>query len=281
MIDAAIPLGGWQLDLADHRDFTPCHCEVREIFDAANSTPLHQPLPRAVDWREFARQSRGCREISSAALAGWLLFEYFQMRSFGQREETSPEFVDRVARRLSGAHEGCPLSLRQVFRAIARCGLPPDWLDRDAVARGEPMHPLLFTYQAQSGGLQYVRLDDSRTPGEVTLRTVKQFLAAGFAVACGTSLFESSLVDDDIAPPTIFDRWGYATAVVAIGFDDDRVGRSCRGALSICQFCGDRSQSRRFRWLPYCYIEEKLARDCWTLVRPAWLASGEFQRPSL
>ena len=33
-------------------------------------------------------------------------------------------------------------------------------------------------------------------------------------------------------------------------------------------------------WLPYKFVEQRLAVDFWTLLRPSWLASGEFERPA-
>jgi C1A family cysteine protease len=34
-----------------------------------------------------------------------------------------------------------------------------------------------------------------------------------------------------------------------------------------------------YGWLPYRYLAERLAADCWTILRPDWLAEGDFDRP--
>lgn len=279
MRDAAPAFGGWQVDLADHRDYHVAHREVRELLASACLSVDDGRAPGSIDWLRYCpAASEDQRQLSTAAWAGWCLFEYFQYRSLGERPSTSPWFVDRMARRLTGASTG-PLSIRQVLKTICLCGMPPAWLDRDAVSRGETMNPLLFIFRSQVAGLRYLRLDDSQATGDEVLDRVKQFLAAGFAVALGLSMFDGAGSEQEIAAPTVFDRLQHGQAVVAVGYDDQRVIRSTRGALEICNISGGDASQPTVSWLPYSYLVDRLARDCWTLLRPQWLASGEFQQP--
>ena len=55
------------------------------------------------------------------------------------------------------------------------------------------------------------------------------------------------------------------------------------GALCVAAGAGQ-AQSGRIAfcfnaWEPYAYVEERLAQDFWTLLRPDWLDSGEFEQP--
>ena len=43
---------------------------------------------------------------------------------------------------------------------------------------------------------------------------------------------------------------------------------------------GDSWGENGYGWLPYAYVIAGMATDFWTLVRPEWLASGEFERPT-
>ena len=67
---------------------------------------------------------------------------------------------------------------------------------------------------------------------------------------------------------------------MAVGYDDDRLFRSYRGALLIRNSWGEGWAEKGSGWLPYDYVREELAADFWTVLKPDWLASGEFDRPS-
>ena len=72
----------------------------------------------------------------------------------------------------------------------------------------------------------------------------------------------------------------FPQAAVAVGYDDDRRVRSEKGALMIRVSWGAAWGKRGYGWLPYRYIREQMAADFWTLLKPDWLASGEFERPA-
>jgi C1A family cysteine protease len=124
-----------------------------------------------------------------------------------------------------------------------------------------------------------VRLDPPGSRGRDTLRKVKSFLTAGFACVFGFPVSTTVTNESEIPYPTVFDAIRGGQAALAVGFDDNRRIRSDRGGLLISPNWGSRWGDCGFGWLPYTYVVQQLAVDFWTLVRPAWLASGEFQRP--
>lgn len=67
---------------------------------------------------------------------------------------------------------------------------------------------------------------------------------------------------------------------MAVGYDNARRVRSTKGALRVRMSWGEDWGEGGYGWLPYAYVERGLAVDFWTLLRPDWLASGEFLRPA-
>jgi len=270
---------GWQRDLPDPRDFTPQHDAVAGVLQELE--PLRD-RPEHVDWREYcpAVKDQAVLPVSPASTCADLL-AYFERRSSGRMIEPSRLFIVQAARRLLGWSGESGLPLRAALEAIARIGVPDEHLwpfDPGRLLQA----PDAFVYAAARTfpGLCYVRLDPPGARGRETLRTVKSFLAAGFACVFGFPVPTTVTHEPDIPYPTVFDAVRGGQAAMAVGFDDHRRIRSDRGGLLLACTWGDAWGDGGFGWLPYCYVTDQLAVDFWTLVRPAWLASGEFQRPT-
>ena len=270
---------GWRPDLPDPRDYTPDHEAVRELLG-----PLKRrgALPKQVDWREYLPPLCGCSASAglpqggSAACACAVLIQYFQRRASGEVLEPSRRFVDWIARRLTCRTGHGEAGLRATWKGIVRFGLPreQDWPE----AAAEP-DAFAFAAARKFPGLAYVRLDGGGRSGEAVLAGVKAFLAAGFPSVFGFPVSTSLSGEADIPHPTVFDAVRGGQAVMAVGYDDQRRIRSCRGALLIASSWGPAWGAEGFGWLPYSYVLERLAQDFWTLVQGEWLASGEFERP--
>jgi C1A family cysteine protease len=162
---------------------------------------------------------------------------------------------------------------------MIRCGIPPErYWPYEASRVGEQPDAFLYSFDQPYRDIRYVRLDGRNSTGRETLQGLKAFLRAGFPCCFGFSV-PSSLTDDGQIPyrPT-FDSPLGGQAMVAVGYDD-RWLRGSRGALLVRSSWGSVWGDNGYGWLPYAYVEERLAVDFFTLLHPAWIASGEFDSP--
>ena len=108
---------------------------------------------------------------------------------------------------------------------------------------------------------------------------VRSFLAAGFPVAFGLPVPTSISRSAEISYRPAFDSVLSGQALLAVGYDD-RWLSSSRGRLLVRNSWGAAWGDQGYGWVPYAFVEERLAADFWTMLRPDWLASGEFTRPT-
>ncbi len=270
---------GWVSDIPDHRDLT---CDQPRIMKAlrrlsgldgrrtAREMDLRDCCPPVVDQADLA---------TSSAHATVMMAQYFERRASGKLITPSRLFVHHNAQRIAGLQE-CLVSLRSAIKAMIRFGLPPERYWPYESARVTPT-PDGFVYGAghKMRRCLYLRLDGRTQSGDETLDVVRSFLASGFACVCGFQL--PSTVSDlpEIYFPVSRDDGNDGHAVLVVGYDDDRWIRSEKGALLVQNSWGKQWGDGGFGWLPYAYVQDRLAVDFWTLVRRKWLRSGEFFNP--
>jgi C1A family cysteine protease len=287
MSPAFFPRLGWHRDLADPRDLTAGHERVRELFARLPRRNLTRSekfsraeKPAKIDLREYFLGVSDARDLrSSTAEACVSLVQYFERRATGRIVDLSPLFLYKVTRRLLGQCGDTGADLRTTLKALARFGAPP--VAHGPTRESFDAEPDAFVYALAKkwNDLAYVRLDPAETSGAKTLRTVRSYLAAGFPSVFGFSVPAAISTETEISFPTQFDDLRGGHAVVAVGYDDDRRIRSSKGALLVRNCWGETWGKHGYGWLPYRYVEDMLASDFWTLLRPAWLESGEFEMP--
>jgi len=269
---------GWQRDLPDLRDDRPKRREIRALLDGL---PSQDALPPRVDWREFfaAPVDQGPLPTSTAhAVVG--LVQYFERRATGRDLDPSRLFLHRTTRALLGHPPESDASLRATFKALVRLGTPPErFWPYDAAGLGREPSAFAFAAADRFDGLRYLRLGGlGKSKG--VLRSVRSFLAAGFACAFGVPVYTCLGEDEEMAYPTIFHSLRGGQALVAAGYDDQRRLAAGKGALLIRNSWGADWGDGGYGWMPYAYVEQRLAVDFWTLIRPAWLDPHEFYRPA-
>ncbi len=269
----------WQRDIPDHRDYTP---EVDKVAEMLAGLKPYKGHRERVDWHEYCDEAVDQQDLpTSAAHACAALLQYFERRATGRLIEPSRLFIHTVTQRLLRAHAGGGAGLRATLKAITRCGVPSeDCWPYDVEKCGQPPDPFAYSFSQGYDSLCYVRLDGRGKSGDAVLETVRSYLRAGFAAVCGFPVLNSVSTRAEIPYPTDFDRIRGGHAVAVVGYHDNFKYRSIKGALLIRNSWGQRWGKQGFGWLPYRYVQERLATDFWTLLRPEWLDSGEFRKPN-
>lgn len=265
---------GWHPDLPDPRDYTPGHEEVAPLLRAL---PKLGARPSRVDWRSFCVS---CRECDGSAAICMDLLEQYEFRVRSRQQALSDPFVYRTSHRLAQTQRLPPLSLRAVWKAVVRFGVPPldIWPGHRGVSEAEP-DAFAYGGARDYGKLRYVRLDRRGQSGPETLELVQSFLSAGFLCVFGLPWCTSVEQNGEIGYPTMFDDVRGGQALMAVGYDDHQRVRSDRGCLAVRGCWGPTWGEDGYGWLPYTYVRESLATDFWTVFEPAWLESGDFQCP--
>ncbi|HEY7425689.1 MAG TPA: C1 family peptidase [Gemmataceae bacterium] len=238
-------------------------------------------LDGRVDLREWfppVDDPDGLRSCVAHACVG--LVQYFERRSSGRVVRTLPRLLYQMSRRLLHWSGDCGTQCRPTLKALVRFGLPPEkYCDTATEQFDTAPEAFLFCYAAPYQSIRYLRLDTSGADGAATLARMRAHLAAGFPCLFGFPLCSALSDAAEIPFPTAFDQACGGIAAVAVGYDDDRRIRSTRGALLIRSSWGEGWGERGYGWLPYAYVEKRLAVDFWTLLKPEWLASQEFLDP--
>jgi hypothetical protein len=274
---------GWLRDQPDFRDYTPATPAVREALAKLKRrrTGRGAKVPGSIDLTEYLVASPPAAPQQTTVDATLSLIQYFERRATGRVLEGSPQFLDYNARRLAAAPAGGGVSLRTALRAVARFGCPPRQYEQDdSPQRVYEPTPFDYGFGREFAGLAYVRLDAPGRSGADVLRTIKAFVAAGFACACGVSLGSTPPLDGDFAFPTKADAIVGGTGLVVMGYDDDHRIRSSHGALLVRTSFGSATGRNGVGRLPYRFVEEGLACDFWTLLKPDWLATAELEQPA-
>lgn len=288
---AFAPTFNWSRDLPDFRDETPA-----AFGDQLATLKRRAPRavrPDAVDLREYFAPVEDAAPHASSAAAVLGMVQYFERRALGRLFLGSAAFLDYTARRLAGldvvAGSGSsPVGLRSTLKALVRFGCPPTHVwprdehrttEHNRVGRETGPDSFCYGFQRDFAELRYVRLDTPGRSGAEVLKQVKSFLAAGFACVCGAALPESFTAAAEIPYPTRHDALLGGAALTVVGYDDAHRIRSQKGSLLVRGTFGSAWGAEGFGYLPYRYVEEFGACDFWTLVKPEWLKSREFEQP--
>lgn len=276
---------GWLPDLPDFRDLAfgdDGPGEVSQLQDWLReaSGPRNKP-PKRVDLRQAFEDShwqvhdQGPLNTSSV-FAVLDLVDYFERIARDRETAGSHAFVYAMARRLASARGDGGVSIRNCLKALRRFGLPPEhyWPYDEQHVTEQPLDPLLFSFAREYADLHYLRVVAVNRSGKKTLRAIRQTLSAGFAIVCGFAT-PNRLPDDGDVPfrPDLHDV-AAGQAVTLLGYDDRRRIGTEVGALLFRSSWGPSWGDAGYGWLPYAFVQQRMAGDFWTLLKRDWVEVG-------
>lgn len=284
---------GWLPPLPDLRDFTD---KQPEIADMANNLGLFEvkklkALPTTVDLRTWCSPIESQKNLGSCtAHAAVGIVEYFQRRAYGKYLEGSRLFVYKTTRNLMQITGDTGAWLRNTMGALVLCGVPDEkyWPYTDAKPTFDN-EPPSFVYAVADNyeALRYFCHDPlgANVPGSTVLVNVKNYLAAGIPSMFGFwgfPSFSSSDVKGGIPYPCPGEQAQWGHAIVAVGYDNGKKikntisNKTTIGALLIRNSWGTAWGDQGYGWLPYEYVENRLAIDFWSLLSLEWVDTKQF-----
>jgi C1A family cysteine protease len=274
---------GWQPDVPDGRDRTLASDAVQKILHGKKLAlgAAKKALPSQVDLRPWCPPVEDQGQLGSCtaqAIVG--LMEYLMIRS------RVPEYVDlsrlflyKVTRKLLGWTGDTGAYLRSTMKAVVTFGVAPErqWPYQVGRFEDEP-DAFLYSYAASFKALNYTRLDSIDNTGSQTLVIAKRLLSAGFPVAFGFPVYSSMGNAPDVPYPTQQDSLLGGHAVLAVGYDDNRMVSGKKvPSLLFRNSWGEGWGEAGYGYLPYAYVEEQMALDLWTIFKEDWIDETQFE----
>ncbi|MBL9022967.1 MAG: C1 family peptidase [Myxococcales bacterium] len=276
---------GWRRDPPDFRDLSFESHEVQGILRI--STPYKATtgpgtvLPASIDLRKWCTRIRDQeRTNASTAFAAIALTEYFERRAFGRHENYSELYLYRATRDLLGFPGDLGADLRTTLHALQRFGAPAEkLLPFDAERVSEPVPPFCYAYSDAFRNIRYFRLDDPKLSGKDVLLNIRRCLAARLPSVFGMSVYTSfpqigESIEVQIPEPGEQHLGGHA--MLAIGYDDERMIGGDQGALLVRNSWGAGWGDKGYGWIPYRFVEMRLAVDFWSYLRPDFVNTDLF-----
>lgn len=291
---------GWLPDYPDFRDHTVKETDVsarRQL--AGDAQPIKEmlddlkvsegkKLPASTDLREWCSSVENQGSIGSCtAHAGVGIVEYFERRAFGKYLDASRLFLYKVTRNLMQRTGDTGSFLRTTMQAMVLFGTPPeDHYPYRIEDFDEEPPAFCYAFAQNYQALDYYRLDPPGVSPQDLLTTIRGHLAAGLPSMFGFTVYRSIDQADQskgkIPFPVPRERIVGGHAVVAVGYDDAVVvknidgGPETKGALLIRNSWGEQWGDEGYGWLPYRYVEERLATDWWSLLKGEWVDPEKF-----
>jgi C1A family cysteine protease len=293
---------GWLPDYPDFRDHTVNEGEVparRKLAGDARpikemlgefKVPEASKLPDSADLREWCSAVENQGSIGSCtAHAGVGIVEYFERRAFGRYLDASRLFLYKVTRNLMQRTGDTGSFLRTTMQAMVLFGTPPeDHYPYRVEAFDEEPPAFCYAFAQNYQAVDYYRLDPPGATPKDLLTAVKGHLAAGLPSMFGFTVYRSIDQADQskgkIPFPVARERIVGGHAVVAVGYDDAVTiknidgGPETEGALLIRNSWGTQWGDEGYGWLPYRYVDERLATDWWCLLKGEWVDPEKFRK---
>jgi C1A family cysteine protease len=215
---------------------------------------------------------------SCTANAAVGLIEYYERRAFGKHLDASRLFLYKVTRKLLGWTGDTGAYLRSTMGAMTLFGtLPEDQYPYIESQFDDEPTAFDYAYAQNYQSLSYFRLDQPGMTTDKVLDRIKRFAAAGYPSMFGFSVYGYGNAKGEFAFPGPNDTLLGGHAVDVVGYDDNRVIGSTKGALKIRNSWGAGWGESGYGWLPYEYVIQGLAVDFWSVFREEYIDTAKFK----
>ncbi|MBI3696500.1 MAG: cysteine protease [Acidobacteria bacterium] len=298
---------GWLPDIPSVKDYTETHPEIAPLLAkthlrdraagpavtarrgggggaAAAAAPALAPL---VDLRSHFSPIENQESLGSCtANAAVALVEYMERKAMNKHLDASRLFIYKVTRNLLGWTGDTGAYLRSAMGALAVFGAPPEqywpYDGRPAATNTRfDVEPTAFCYAFASSfqALRYLRLDPAGATLQQVLDNIRTYLAAGFPSMFGFPVYEEfdhPSAQGDVAFPSPSSHLRGGHAIVAAGYDDNRMIGPDKGALLIRNSWGAGWGVNGYGWMSYKYVTQGLALDWWAVLAQKYVDTGKF-----
>ena len=275
---------GWLRDYCDFRDYTPEAEAIASMLGKSRATGKSRKTAQAsADLSKWCSTIENQEDIGSCtAHAGVGLVEYFENRAHGKYIDASRLFLYKVTRNLMKLTGDTGAYLRTTMQAMVLFGVPPEkYMPYETDHFDEEPSAFCYSFAQNYQAINYYRLDPPGISTTDLLKTIKNFISAGFPSMFGFTVFSSMRTtgpgNGDIPFPREGEKVQGGHAVVAIGYDDSKKIGEQKGALKIRNSWGENWGEVGYGWLPYAYVEQGMANDFWTVLTQEWVDSGNFE----
>ncbi len=277
---------GWRREPPDFRDLAFESHEIQGILRI--STPYkavsghNAVLPASVDLRKWCTRVRDQSTANtSTAFAVSALDEYFERRAFGRHTNYSELFLYRATCDLLGYKLDLGAELRTTLHALQTYGMPAEHLyPYDPARTAEQPPAFCYGFADKFRTIRYFRLDDPKLSGKDVLLNVRKLLASRMPSVFGLSVYTSFPHAGDegceIPLPEPGEQLIGGHALLAVGYDDERMIGPDQGALLVRNSWGTSWGDKGYGWLPYRWVENRMAVDFWSFMRPDFVNTDLF-----
>jgi C1A family cysteine protease len=223
---------------------------------------------------------------SCTANAAVGLIEYMEHKALGRHIDASRLFIYKATRNLLGWTGDTGAYLRSTMGALTLFGAPPErywpYDGRPEAANAsfdvEPS-PFCYAFAANFRAIRYLRLDPSSATPQQVLANIQAYLATGIPSMFGFPVYEefdNPTATGDVAFPSPTSQMRGGHAIVAVGYDHNRMIGLDKGALLIRNSWGTGWGHGGYGWMSYRYVTEGLAVDWWAVLKQEWVDTGKF-----